>query len=215
MRKRIIFFTLAAIALVLAACAPSTESSSSASAPMPTQCVSPDLPRVAVIEFENTTSQAGQTVLGLENAATARVITHLKESGCYVVLERSELQTILERQGMESLDPVEVARFAGAGYVITGTVTRATIARPSGSILGVSVGATTAEVEVDLRATDINTGEIIVSRTGRGSGSSPNIAFSTRDLGHISYNDSEFGPIIAEAANKAVDDVVRAVRLRF
>lgn len=215
MRKRFIFFALAALALVLAACAPSTGSSSTAATPMPTQCVSQEMPRVAVIEFENTTSQAGQTVLGLENAATARVITHLKESGCYVVLERSELQTILERQGMESLDPVEIARFAGAGYVITGTVTRATIARPAGSILGVSLGATTAEVEVDLRATDINTGEIVVSNTGRGSASNPNIAFSNRNLGRISYNDSEYGPIIAEAANQAVDDVVRTVRLRF
>lgn len=216
MRKRLMLGALAALAVVLAACAPgATSSGGSTAVSLPNQCVSETTPRVAVIDFENTTSNSGQTVLGLENAATARVITHLQQSGCYTVLERSELQTILERQGMESLDPVEIARFAGAGYVITGTVTRATISQPSGSILGISLGATSAQVEVDLRATDINTGEVIVSRTGSGSASNPNIAFSNRDLGYISYNDSEYGPLIAEAANAAVDDVVRAVRLRF
>lgn len=216
MRKRVSLFAVAALAIVLAACAPGATSSTGSSAvTQPDQCVSGDIPRVAVIDFQNTTAQAGQTVLGLENAATARVITHLKASGCYVVLERSELQGILERQGMESLDPVEIARFAGAGYVITGTVTRATIARPSGSLFGVTLGSTTAEVEVDLRATDINTGEVIVSFTGYGSASSPNIAMNNRNLGRIEYNDSEYGPIIAEASNQAVDNAVRTVRLRF
>src|SRR5690606_16112244 len=163
--------------------------------------VTSPIPTVAVVEFENTTGSSGTTVVGVETAATARLITLLKESGCYVVAERSELQGIIERQGMESLDPIELARAAGAGYVITGTVTRATIAEPGGSVFGVTLGATTAEVEVDVRATDIITGIVEVSMTGSGSASNPNVRIN-RVLGtSVSYDDPTVGPLLAEAAN--------------
>jgi curli biogenesis system outer membrane secretion channel CsgG len=173
------------------------------------------MPVVAVIEFENTTGSGGTTVVGVETAATARLITLLKESGCYTIVERSELQGIIERQGMESLDPIALAKAAGAGFVITGTVTRATIAEPGGSIFGVTVGATTAEVEVDVRATDIITGIVEVSMTGSGKASNPNVRIN-RVLGtSISYDDPTVGPLLAEAANGAVNQVVAAIRSEF
>jgi curli biogenesis system outer membrane secretion channel CsgG len=177
--------------------------------------VSSELPVVAVIQFDNTTSYGGTTVVGVEDAATARLITLLKQSGCYVVVERSELQTIIEKQGMESLDPVALAKAAGAGYMITGVVTRATIATPRGSLFGVSLGATTAQVEVDVRATDIITGTVIVSMKGSGDASSPNIAVNRIPGGGLAYNDPAVGPLLAEAADAAVNQVVAALRARF
>lgn len=199
------------MSVLLAACGPTTTDLSALSAP----CVTTPIPTVAVVEFENTTGSSGTTVVGVETAATARLITLLKESGCYVVVERSELQGIIERQGMESLDPVELARAAGAGYVITGTVTRATIAEPGGSVFGVTLGATTAEVEVDVRATDIITGIVEVSMTGSGSASNPNVRIN-RVLGtSIAYDDPTVGPLLAEAANGAVNEVVAAIRSEF
>ena len=210
-RPRYLLPAAIVMSLVLAACGPTTTDLSGLTAP----CATTPMPTVAVIEFENTTGSGGTTVVGVEAAATARLITLLKESGCYIIVERSELQGIIERQGMESLDPIELARAAGAGYVITGTVTRATIAEPGGSIFGVTVGATTAEVEVDVRATDIITGIVEVSMTGSGKASNPNVRVN-RVLGtSIAYDDPTVGPLLAEAANGAVNEVVAAIRAEF
>lgn len=201
------------VALILAACAPATEPATNL-ADLPCQS-SPD-PTVAIIEFENTTGNRGTHVTGVENAATARLITLLKESDCYTVVEQSALQTIIMEQGLESMDPVDLAKAAGAGYVVTGTVTRATIAEPGASAFGISLGATTAQVEVDVRATDIITGEVVVSMTGAGEASSPNIAVDRiPHAGTISYDDPTVGPLLAEASEHAVHDVVAALRTAF
>lgn len=203
---------LALTVFLLAACAPTAETVTA-----PDKCLTQPAPTVAVVDFQNTTSQGGGvSVVGVEDAATARLITLLKESGCYIVVERSELLTIMQQQGLEALDPVSLAKAAGAGYVITGTVTRATVARPGASLFGVTVGSTKAQVEVDVRATDIITGEVVVSHKGSGEASSPNIAANRVPVaGSVRYDDPAVGPLFAEAANSAINQVVNALRNSF
>lgn len=203
---------LLSFALVVAACAPAAEDRVDLSE-VPCQTDPP--PTVAIVDFENTTGRYGTTVTGVEEAATARLITEMKESGCYTVVERSELQTIIERQGLESMDPVALAEAAGAGFVVTGVVTRATIAEPQVGAFGVSLGNTSAQVEVDVRATDILTGEVVVSMTGSGSASSPNVAVDRIPQGRISYDDPTVGPLLADGSQEAVLDVVAALRTTF
>lgn len=177
-------------------------------------CKMDPLPVVAVVDFRNTTGSYGTTVAGVEDAAVARLITLLIESRCVVVVERSELQRIIAQQGMESMQPAALARAAGAGYVVTGVVTRATIATPQVGLMGVRLGLTRAQVEVDVRLTDIITGEVVVAKMGEGEASSPNI--SIRAVGaNLSFSDPNFGPLLAEAANSAIEDVVRALRTVF
>jgi curli biogenesis system outer membrane secretion channel CsgG len=196
---------------LLAACAPAADGASSSR-----PCVTQPIPVVAIVDFENTTgTRGGVTVTGVEDAAVARLITLLKGSGCYEVVERSELVNILTRQGLESMAPEALARAAGAAYVITGTVTRATIARPQVAVAGVSVGATRAEVDIDVRATDIITGQVVVSVTGRGQNSQPNLSISRLLPTTIAFNDAEVGPLLANAAEEALLQVVNSVRARF
>ena len=207
-------FVLATLAglLVLAACAPATSVGVDTALP----CATDPIPVVAVIDFENTTGRSGGiTVTGVEDAATARLITLLKQSGCYDVVERSELVTVMTRQGLESMAPEALARAAGAGYVVTGTVTRATIARPQASVLGVSVGQTRAEVDIDVRATDIITGRVLVSMTGRGEASQGNLSISRVLPGTVSFQDREVGPLLANASEDALAQVVNSIRTRF
>lgn len=201
-------------ALILAGCAPTTEPAPDLSE-LP--CQTDPRPTIAVIEFENTTGHSGGThVSGVEEAATARLITLMKESDCYTVVEQSVLQTIIMEQGLESMEPEALAKAAGAGYVITGTVTRATIAEPGVAAFGVALGATTAQVEMDVRATDIITGEVVVSMTGSGEASNPNIAVSRiPTTGTISYNDPTVGPLLAEASASAIDHVLTEIRTSF
>ncbi len=204
------------LAGLLAACAPTTEAVSSASVVNPGVCVNSPDPVVAVIEFENTTGRSGGlNVTGLETAATARLITLLQNSGCYQIVERSELVNILAQQGLESMAPEELAKAAGAGFVITGAVTRATIARPGVSLLGVSVGAINAEVAVDVRATDLVTGAVVVSQTGVGEAQRANLAITNLPVGTISFNDPTYEPLLADAADGALAQVVASIRERF
>lgn len=212
--KRTVPTFAAALLLVLAACAPAA-TGDGATAALDAPCASSDTPVVAVVEFENTTGRFGTTVTGVEEAATARIITLLKASGCYEVIERSELQNVMMQQGLESMAPEALAAAAGAGYVITGTVTRATIAEPGVALFGLTVGETRADVEVDVRATDIITGRIVVSETGRGTASSPSIAFDRIPAGNIAFDDPTVGPILAEASEAAVEQVVGFIRSVF
>lgn len=205
----------AGLALLLAACAPTTGTSSADLSALDAACATEPAPVVAVVQFENTTGRYGTTVTGVEEAATARLITLLKESGCYDIVEQSELQNVMMQQGLESMEPEALARAAGAGYVITGTVTRATIAEPGVSVFGVSLGETRADVEVDVRATDIITGSIVVSETGTGTATSPNIAVDRIPAGRIAYDDPTVGPILADASAAAVREVVAFIRAEF
>ncbi|MDZ7708210.1 MAG: CsgG/HfaB family protein [Trueperaceae bacterium] len=205
----------AGLALLLAACAPTTATSGADLSALDAACATEPAPVVAVVQFENTTGRFGTTVTGVEEAATARLITLLKESGCYDIVEQSELQNVMMQQGLESMEPEALARAAGAGYVITGTVTRATIAEPGVSVFGVSLGETRADVEVDVRATDIITGSIVVSETGTGTATSPNIAVDRIPAGRIAYDDPTVGPILADASAAAVREVVAFIRAEF
>lgn len=208
---------LATLALgLLAACAPTTQAVDSASVVNPGVCVTSPDPIVAVIEFENTTGRSGGlNVTGLETAATARLITLLENSGCYQIVERSELVNILAQQGLESMAPEDLAKAAGAGFVITGAVTRATIARPGVSLLGVSVGNVVAEVAVDVRATDLVTGQVVVSQTGVGEAQRANFSLTNLPVGTISFNDPTYEPLLADASDAALAQVVASIRQRF
>ena len=216
MRTRIRPLALLLAGLLVAACAPSTEAVSSDSMVNAGVCVNSPDPVVAIIEFENTTGRSGGlNVTGIETAATARLITLLQNSGCYRIVERSELVNILAQQGLESMAPEDLAKAAGAGFVITGAVTRATIARPGVSLLGVSVGNVTAEVAVDVRATDLVTGAVVVSQTGVGEAQRANFTVTNLPVGTISYNDPTYEPLLADAADSALAQVVASIRERF
>jgi curli biogenesis system outer membrane secretion channel CsgG len=204
--------------LILASCAPAasgaiiTDASPNATG-LP--CQTSPVPKVAVIEFSNTTNYYGVTVTGLENAATARLITLLKNSGCYDVIEKSQLQTLMEEQGLESTSPEELAAAAGAAYVITGAVTEATIDKPSVSLFGISAGSAVANIKVDVRATDVITGQVVVSKTGAGNSQNGNFSLNSLPVGPISYDNPEVGPLLAVASDQAVGDVVLEIRRKF
>lgn len=178
-------------------------------------CASTPAPKVVIVDFDNTSGSYGITVAGLETAATARLITLLENSGCYQVLERSVLQELIATRGLESTAPAEIARAAGAAYAITGTVTEVSIEQPRLGLFGVVIGSVMASVAMDVRATDAITGQVVVSMTGRGSSQSANLALTALPIGPITLEDSEVGPLLADASETAIGEVVAAIRRRF
>lgn len=209
-RRLALFVSIAALAV---ACAPATTTTQLPTGP----CLTAPAPTVAVIEFSNTTGRrGGVTVLGAESAATARMITLLLQTGCYEVVERSELGRIMARQGLESTQAEAIAQAAGAAYVVTGAVTRATFAEPRVQAFRTRIGATQAQVEVDVRVTDVATGRVVVSMTGVGSATNPRLAISAVPrAGTIGFDDRSVGPILADASSAALVDVVAAIRRAF
>jgi curli biogenesis system outer membrane secretion channel CsgG len=206
------------VSLILASCAPSTQGAVVTDAsPNATglACQTNPIPKVAVIEFANTTNYYGVTVTGIESAATARLITLLKNSGCYDVIEKSQLQGLIEEQGLESTSPEDLAAAAGAAYVITGAVTEATMDKPSVGLFGMQVGSAIANVKVDVRATDVITGQVVVSKTGAGNSQNGNFSLTSLPVGPISYDNPEVGPLLAVASDQAVGDVVLEIRRKF
>ena len=201
---------------VLAACAPTASSPATVTAQDIT-CHAAEAPTVAIVGFQNTTGgTGGLNVIGVEEAAVARLTTLMVNSGCYRVIEKSHLQRLIEEQGFESLDPVELARAAGAAYVITGVVTRATLDQPSGGIAGFGGGLSKAQVSVDVRATDAVTGAIAASVDARGEATSPQVNLSGVPLvGQVSMQNPSIGPIFADAAEVAMVQVVREFAKRF
>jgi len=178
-------------------------------------CVQETLPVVAVVDFENVTGGFGVTITGVEAAANARMITLLKRTGCYEIVDGSILTELVQDEDIESENPIELAKAAGANYVITGTVTRATIDEPNLSLLGLNVGMVTAQIEVDVRATDIVSGEIIVSMTGIGNASDTNVEFNPLPFGSVAYENTEYSPLLADASANAVSQVTQAIVQRF
>ena len=205
-----------ALLLLFAACAPTTSAPASTAAAQVT-CYDDTPETVMIAHFENLGGGYGGThVLGVDEAARARLINLMVNSGCYRVIEESQLQSLIASQGLESTDPSELARAAGAGYLITGVLTRSTLSRPSGVIAGFGGGLVTADVAVDMRATDVITGEIVASIDASASVRNPNFRVSGVPLaGQLSYQDPTYGPLVADAAEAAMVKALKELTLRF
>ena len=205
-----------ALVLLVAACAPTTSAPASTAAAQVT-CYDDTPETVMIAEFENMGGGYGGThVLGVEEAARARLVNLMVNSGCYRVIEESQLQALIAGQGLESTDPAELARAAGAGYVVTGILTRSTLSRPSAGIAGIGGGLVTADVAVDMRATDVITGEIVASIDASSSVRNPNFRVTGVPLaGQVSYQDPTYGPLMADAAEAAMLKALQELTLRF
>ncbi|GMR14152.1 MAG: hypothetical protein BMS9Abin29_2389 [Gemmatimonadota bacterium] len=147
-------------------------------------------PRIAVISFDNRT---GWWASDLGNVAADMIVTRLVNSGGFSVIERERLNAILQEQGFQltgqvnPTDVIEIGRMAGVDYLITGSVTRFSIDRKGGRVLGRSVSYTEAEAAMNIRAFSTTTGEIIVATEQSGkkrlASVSGVISMSAMDLG--------------------------------
>ncbi len=129
-------------------------------------------PVVAVTEFENQSSFAGQWKLG--GGMADLLITELLNSGRVIVLERQHLDDTLGelmRQGKALFRPegrVATGRLKNVRYVIRGVITDFTVTGDASGwfrteTTGGRLGGRSAKVSLNLRITDVETGEVIAS----------------------------------------------------
>jgi curli biogenesis system outer membrane secretion channel CsgG len=142
-----------------------------------------DKPRIAVIEFKNKADNQWWYSGGAE-AAQDVFVTELVKSGRFRVVEREQLQALMQEKNLAlagDIDPstaVRAGRLLGVDYILTGAVTEYGVTQnsvdtPSGSlggrwVPGVSVGKNNFVAAMNARLIETETGEIVWADEGRG-----------------------------------------------
>ena len=134
-------------------------------------------PRVAVLEFKDKTDHYSWYRAGM--AAQDMMVTELVKSGAYRVIEREQLQAIMQEKHLSlsgDIDPKTAVKFGkmlGVEYLVAGSVTELGVTDRGAHVPGgfglpsVNVRSQKAEAAVDARAFSTTTGEIVWADTAR------------------------------------------------
>ena len=100
---------------------------------------------------------------------TEELINVLVNSGTYTVIERSQLDQVVQEMGFEStgmVNPdsaIEIGKLSGAQYILVGKVTMADVYNSTVPLLGIKT--LKAKVGLEYRLLDGKTGQILLSNT--------------------------------------------------
>ena len=129
--------------------------------------------RIAVSNFENnsTWSWWGDN---LGRAAADELATQLVQTGKYTVIERAQLEAILQEQNLgasgavTSATAAKVGKLLGVQLLLTGSITAFSIKRTSIGMRGIGGSYSNAESKIDARLVNTDTGEVMIVAVGQG-----------------------------------------------
>ncbi len=127
--------------------------------------------RIGVVEFENK-SAYGQGRLG--GAASDILVTELVKSGKFIVVERDRLNKVMEEQKFQAqgmTDPLTVAKIGqvmGLEAIVVGAVSQFGVKKEGSDYLLAQSKRQVAEVTVDIRLIDVQSGQVILADSGKG-----------------------------------------------
>ena len=129
--------------------------------------------RIAVSNFENnsTWSWWGDN---LGRAAADELATQLVQTGKFTVIERAQLDAILQEQNLGATGAVtsataaKVGKLLGVQLLLTGSITAFSIKRTSIGLRGIGGSYSNAESKVDARLVNTDTGEVMIVAVGQG-----------------------------------------------
>jgi len=190
--------------------------------------------RVALLDFDYATVHrwwSGDWDVGKGIADI--VVTSLVKDGTYSVIERKKLDAILEEQNFSNSDranattAAKIGKVLGVNAIIVGSITQfgfedkslniGGIAGALGGFGGGRVGTKKgkAQVAIDARLVDVNTGEILVVATGKGLSQRSGLLLGGGGgggggfgAGGVNMGSSDFQEtILGEATRAAVEDL--------
>jgi curli biogenesis system outer membrane secretion channel CsgG len=181
-------------------------------------CISAQLKkRIAVSRFEDRTG-SGYNSLG--EGMADMLITALVKSKKFMVLERQDIERVLQEQQFGESFMVtpetapKIGQILGAELFVIGSITEfgQKESNVSGgfSAFGAGLKTKTSRAAVDIRIVNTTTGEILASETEDGSESSTGIGVSYEDI-NFSNLDSWDDTDIGKAARKAIDGSVKLI----
>jgi len=171
--------------------------------------------RVAVSRFEDRT---GSGYHSLGEGVSDMLATALVKSGKFMVLERQEIDKVLQEQqfGQSFMVTPEsapkVGQVLGVELMVVGSVTEFGTKESSigaaTSLLGGGITQKQARAVVDIRLVNTNTGEVIAAETKEGSETTTGISVQLENIDFSNtsaWNDTDIGKATREAINGCVE----------
>lgn len=132
-----------------------------------------DRVRIAVLNFENNSTWHywGDN---LGKAAADELVTQLFQTDRFRVIERAQIEAILQEQNLgqsgrvDSSTAAQIGQVLGVQAILTGSITQFSIERISGGFAGIGGSYSRAESIVDVRLIDTNTAEILLADEASG-----------------------------------------------
>lgn len=182
-----------------------------ASTPAAAPAQQTDKPRIAVVDFRNSSSW---TYWGprLGQAAADELATQLVQSGKFTVVERSRLESLMAEQKLGQSGAVstgtaaQIGQLLGVQAIVTGSITQFSIDRKGGGVGPLSASYSEAQSVLDVRLVDTSTGEILLAAEGDGKkrfggGRFKNVNF------HQTYDAGVAQEALRPAVEKTVDKI--------
>lgn len=127
--------------------------------------------RIGVVEFENK-SAYGKGRLG--GAASDILITELVKSGKFMVIERGRLSKVMEEQkfqtsgAVDSATAMKLGKILGLEAIVIGAVSQFGVRTEGSDYLIKQSKRQIAEVTIEVRVVDVETGRILLADSGKG-----------------------------------------------
>lgn len=156
-------------------------------APGLTRAASSDKPRIAVLEFKNKADNQWWFRGGAE-AAQDVFVTELVKSGKFRVVEREQLEALMQEKNLTlsgDVDPksaVKIGKLLGVNYLLTGAVTEYGVTDKGahgsgiGRLPGFNAGKRNFTAAMNARLIDTSTGEIVWADEATGAESSVKVS---------------------------------------
>lgn len=192
------------------------------------------LPRVAVMPFDNRSNFSGQWALGTGFADL--LTTYLLRTGRMVVLERNDIDDVLEELRLQNTGLVRQegraaeSRLKNAEVLIRGVITEFTVTSDVSGWFGsrtADIGNTKlrdvsirgnrrkARVSINMKVYDVETGEVLASVESAGSSSSGMLGGSAKynqmDFGGEAFYKTPLGKATRQAMERAIHKIVNVM----
>ncbi len=178
--------------------------------------------RIAVFSFEDKSSEGWRWYSGGSpgDGMADMLTTELVKSGKYMVIERSEIDKIMQEQDLGASGRVteqsaaKIGELLGVELAVVGAVTEFGT-RSGGSgvrVRGIGLGtkSETARVAIDVRIINTNTGEILAAENVNKEQSASGIRVSTPQFGFDNRNDFDRS-LAGKATRECIDSIMELI----
>ncbi|MCK4772405.1 MAG: hypothetical protein KAT18_05745 [Candidatus Latescibacteria bacterium] len=164
---------------------------------------------IAVFQFENKTASPYAVGTGMADM----LVTALVKSGRYIVIERQQLESVIQEQGLGLAGAItpesaaQVGQLIGVDLAVFGSITAFGDEKRRVGIGALAVTRSRARVVADVRFVNTTTGEILYAESVEGTESQLGIFIDTEDIDFSSvetWRDTRIGKAASECAEKIV-----------
>ncbi|MBF0328025.1 MAG: hypothetical protein HQL10_02610 [Nitrospirae bacterium] len=185
--------------------------------------------KIAVLDFEDaaTTTQVQKkdddgrlqnvkiNKSNIGRAVTDMLITELVKDGTFKVIERGQIEKVLNEQKfsmsglVDTAEAAKIGKILGVSAVVVGSVTQYGLSFSSTGILGIGTKTSVAKVAANARMIDTTSAEIITAVEGKGDDSAS--GFKMGDYAAVD-DTGQVDALLGNATRKTVTDIVKQLK---